>query len=142
MRLPTRACVLAAALLAGALSVTACSDEPSEEDDLFAYVNDLREERGAEPWPSTNDPNFQAYLQSTRDDCASNFQRETTYARLYTEEGEDAAEAYRDRLAVLCPDEALTLHAPDEDAPGNGAPTTSTPASIRNPAATTPASTP
>lgn len=122
MRLPTRACLLALAALSAVPGLTSCSDEPSDEDDLFAYVNDLREERGAEPWPSTNDPNFQAYLQSTRDDCASNFQRETTYERLYLEDGEAAAEVYRDRLAVLCPEEARTLSAPDDGAPDDRVP--------------------
>jgi hypothetical protein len=137
MRAHTRAPIVLLATVGAISSLTACSNEPSDEANLFAYVNELRQERGAEPWPSTNDPNFQAYLQSTRDDCGSNFQRESTFERLYVEDGEDAAEAYRDRLAVLCPEEALTLHAPDE-----GAPTTSAGGALPVTAPTIPGPTP
>lgn len=106
---------------------SACSD-PGDKDTeaLFAHVNELRAERGAEPWSSPDDAYFQAYLQTTKDDCASNFSRESTYERYYLEEGEEFAEDYRDRLAVLCPEEAATLQPPTDAPPATTIPGTVT----------------
>lgn len=95
------------------LVAAGCGDSGDKDTEaLFAYVNELRAERGAEPWASPDDAVFQAYLQETKDHCASAFDRRATYERYYTEENEEFAEDYRARLAVLCPEAAAELEPP------------------------------